>query len=262
MERGGTTPSSGSGSRTPSSPARAAACRPRLTVLALAAALAWSAAGAQTPSSLADGGDYVAAWEKASQTQTAAMQTTAARAATDRVVYGLALEGAALADQLVWLNRAVTAAQTAVGLDPTSAAALIQLARAKGEIARRSGILQNLGVAPELKELFDRALALEPANADALVGLAMWHLELVENGVGWLYGGRKDAVEPLLARGVAAAPEQVNLRVEYARALIALGKPADARAQLELAASLPSRRVSDDIEKAAAAKLLAGLGQN
>ncbi|HNQ99000.1 MAG TPA: hypothetical protein PKN52_03305, partial [Trueperaceae bacterium] len=87
----------------------------------------------------------------------------------------------------------------------------------------------------------------------------MWHLELVRNGVGWLYGGRKDAVEPLLAKGIAAAPGQVNLRVEYARALIELGKPAEARAQLELAATLPSRTASDDLEKADAAALLAGL---
>ncbi len=259
MEGGRTTPSSGSGWRTPSERAGAPGHRQRLAGLALAAVLAWSTALAQTPTALADGGNYAAAWEKASQTRTAAMQTTAARAATDQVVYDLALHGAPLTDQLVWLNRAVTAAEAAVSLDQASAAALIQLARAKGEIARRSGILQNLGVASELKELFDRVLALEPANADALVGLAMWHLELVENGVGWLYGGRKDAVEPLLARGVAAAPEQVNLRVEYARALIALGNRADARAQLELAISLPSRRASDEVEKAAAAQLLAGL---
>lgn len=262
MGRGETTPSSGSASRTLSERSRATARRPRLTVLALAAALAWSAAAAQTPAALADGGHYEAAWEKASQTQTAAMQTTAARAATDQVVYDLALHGAPLADQLTWLNRAVTAAQSAVGLDQTSAAALVQLARAKGEIARRSGILQNLGTASELKDLFDRVLALEPDNADALVGLGMWHLTLVENNVGWLYGGRRDAVEPLLVRGVAAAPEQVNLRVEYGRALISLGKQAAARAELETAISLPSRRASDDVEKAAAAKLLAGLGRD
>ncbi len=214
---------------------------------------------AQTPLALADRGDYAAAWEKASAVQTAAMQTVAARAASDQVVYSLARTGAPLADQLTWLNRAVAAAETAVKLDPNSAAAVVQLARAKGEIARRSGILQNLGVAPELRQLFDRALVLEPDNADALVGLAMWHLELVRNGVGWLYGGRKDAVEPLLAKGIAAAPGQVNLRVEYARALIELGKPAEARAQLELAATLPSRTASDDLEKADAAALLAGL---
>lgn len=215
---------------------------------------------AQTPLALADRGDYAAAWEKASAVQTAAMQTVAARAASDQVVYSLARTGAPLADQLTWLNRAVAAAETAVKLDPNSAAAVVQLARAKGEIARRSGILQNLGVAPELKGLFDQALALDPNDPDALVGLAMWHLELVENGVGWLYGGRKDAVLPLLEKGVAAAPRQVNLRVEYATALIALGDPSGAREQLEQALQLPAARASDEVEKAKATDMLASLG--
>ncbi|HRP46232.1 MAG TPA: hypothetical protein PLT07_01665, partial [Trueperaceae bacterium] len=232
----------------------------RMALLAACSLLLAPTALAQTPAALGDRGDYAAAWEKASSVQTAAMQTTAARAASDEVVYHLALEGAPLAEELTWLDRAVTAGEAAVKLDPTSAAAVVQLARAKGEIARRSGILQNLGVAPELKGLFDKALRLDPNNADALVGLAMWHLELVENGVGWLYGGRKDAVEPLLAKGIAAAPDQVNLRVEYARALIALGKPAEARVQLEKALSLPAARASDEVEKQAATNMLQGLG--
>ncbi len=232
----------------------------RAPLLALATLAALQVGWAQTPATLADRGDYAAAWEAAHLAPTAAMQTVAARAATDEVVYDLVPAGAPLSDQLPWLNRAVTAAQQAVKLDPTSPAAVVQLARAKGEIARRSGILQNLGVAPELKGLFDQALALDPNDPDALVGLAMWHLELVENGVGWLYGGRKDAVLPLLEKGVAAAPRQVNLRVEYATALIALGDPSGAREQLEQALQLPAARASDEVEKAKATDMLASLG--
>lgn len=122
-----------------------------MALLAACSLLLAPTALAQTPAALGDRGDYAAAWEKASSVQTAAMQTTAARAASDEVVYHLALEGAPLAEELTWLDRAVTAGEAAVKLDPTSAAAVVQLARAKGEIARRSGILQNLGVAPELK---------------------------------------------------------------------------------------------------------------
>ncbi len=224
----------------------------------LLAPLAWG----QTPTALADRGDYPAAWEKASQVQTAAMQTTAARAATDEVAYHLARVGAPLSEELIWLNRAVTAAETATKLDPDSAAAILQLVRAKGEIARRSGILQNLNVAPELKTLFDRALALDPNEPDALAGLAMWHLELVKHGVGWLYGGRKEAVIPLLEKSVTLAPEQINLRLEYATALIALGKPDGARAQLEVALTLPTRRASDDLDKEKAADMLKGLASD
>lgn len=236
--------------------------RVAVRLVAALALVTLGAAFAQTPNALGDRGEYQAAWEKANAVQTAAMQTTAARAATDQVVYRLALDGAPTADQMTWLERAVDNAQAAVDLDPNSAAAVVQLARAKGEIARRSGILQNLGVAPELKGLFDRALKLDPDNADALVGLAMWHLELVENGVGWLYGGKKDQVRPLLERGVAAAPQQVNLRVEFATALMALGDEAGAREQLETALGLPSARASDDVEKAKASAMLQRLSDD
>lgn len=264
MGHGRTTASYGSASSSRSEPAqrhgrggpRAALLTALLTALPLGAL---PSALAQTPAALGDRGEYAAAWERAHTVPTAAMQTSAARAATDEVVYHLVPSGAPLAEQLPWLQRAVTAAEQATKLDPSSAAAVVQLARAKGEIARRSGVLQNLGVASELKALFDRALELDPDDADALVGLAMWHLELVQNGVGWLYGGRKDAVRPLLERGVAAAPRQLNLRVEYATALIALGDEASAREQLELALELPAARASDELERARAAAMLATL---
>ncbi len=236
-------------------------------MVALALWAAMGAVHAQAPhptpaeaAALADSGDYAKAWELAAPVRTAPMQLIAARAASDQVVYYLAPAGAPMSDQRAWLDRAMEAAKTAVELDQGSAPALVQLARAKGEIARRTGLLQNLGTAPELKELFDKALTLDPNDADALVGLAMWHLELVQNGVGWLYGGRRDAVLPLLERGVAAAPKQLNLRVEYATALIALEKPAEAREQLVIALELPGARASDEIERQRARSMLESLG--
>ncbi len=214
------------------------------------------AAAAQTPETLLRKGDYAAAYEQASAVQSAAMQLVATRAAIDQVVYLMAPAGEELADELTWLRRAVVTGENAVKLDPDSVPALVQLVRAKGEIARRSGVLQNLNVAPELKSLFDRALKLDPNDPDALVGLAMWHLELVEAGVGWLYGGRRSEVLPLLEKGVAAAPQQLNLRVEYATALLALGMPDEARMQLELALTLPTPNASDVAEHARAEAML------
>ncbi len=212
--------------------------------------------GSTEPLALWQQGDFVTAYEQAAQHGTARLQTLAARAATDHVVYELAQAGAPLDEQLAWLRRGVGAAERAVALDGTSVDALIQLARAKGEIARRSGVLQNLNVATELKELFDRVLALDPENPDALVGLAMWHLELVENGVGWLYGGRRDQVLPLLERGLAAAPQQVNLHVEHAVALRALGQEAQAMEALRRALALPATSAVDRAEQLRAEALL------
>ncbi len=202
-------------------------------------------------------GEFAAAYESAAAVDSAEMQLLAARAATDHAVYVLAPAGAELDEQLTWLRRSVTAAERAVALDPASPQALIQLARGRGEIARRSGVLQNLNVAGDLKRLFDAALALAPDDADALAGLAMWHLELVSNGVGWLYGGQREQVLPLLQAAVAAAPERVNLRVEYAAALQALGEPARAEEQLRVALSLEALTAVDRAEQERARTLLA-----
>jgi len=265
MARGATTARSAWGWRSPSDAGAGrrrgslrGACLTLCLRLAASLVLAQGSppAAAGAPQALWQQGDFVAAHEQAAGHDTAAMQTLAARAAVDQVAYVLAPAGAPLEEQLAWLRRGVSAAERAVALDPRSPAALVQLARAKGEVARRSGVLQNLNVATELKQLFDRALALEPENADALVGLAMWHLELVENGVGWLYGGRRDQVLPLLERGLAAAPTQVNLHVEHATALRALGQEERAREALRTALALPATSAVDRAEQRRAEGML------
>lgn len=223
--------------------------------LTLLLALTASAAAEQgaTAQTLWVAGNYRAAYEAAAQEDTAAAQLLAARAATDLVIYG---QPAGSGDEeRAWLERAVEAAQRAQALAPTAAAPVVAEVRAKGELARRSGILQNLSSASELRRLFERALALEPEDADALVGFAMWHLEVSLRGVGWLYGAKQDAVLPLLERGVAAAPNQINLRVEYATALNALGETGAALEQLERALVLKPETAVDRAEAARAKAL-------
>jgi tetratricopeptide (TPR) repeat protein len=259
MERGATTRNSVSARRSRSE-ARSITRRGALLRLRLLAALAVlatsSGAAAQPAELLYEQGAFEAAYDAAIAIPTAAMQLLAARAALDHAVYRLASSGASLDEQLTWLRRGLSAADKAAALDPASAPAVVQQARARGEIARRTGVLRNLDVAPQLRELFDRALALDPDDADALVGLAMWHLELVERGVAWLYGGDRNAILPLLERGVAAAPEQLNLRVEYATALRALGREEAARDQLQIALALPLRNATDAFERQRAEAML------
>lgn len=230
---------------------------------ALTLATAQAAAPVPTPAAvraateLWQRGDFVAAYEAVvADESSAAAQRLAARAAADQAVYVLAAAEAGQDEQFEWLRRSVTAAERAVTLDPNASLAYVYLARGRGEIARRSGILQNLNVATELKRLFEKALELNPQDADALVGFGMWHLELVEAGVGWLYGGKRDQVMPLVEAGVAAAPEQVNLRVEYATALRAFAQPELAREQLEAALALPARSAVDRTEQERARRLL------
>jgi len=210
------------------------------------------AAGALDPQRALAEGRYAEAYRAASAVDTAASQTLAAQAAADNAVY----RSLDASERAAWLHRTRDAAKRATELDPNDAEAYVQLARARGEAARRSDVFGNLQLVGELKDLFDRALSLEPDNPDALVGLAMWNLELSQRGVGWLFGASRDRVVPLLEKGIAAAPKQVNLRVEYAVALRTLGHDRAADEQLREALALPARTAADRYEQKRAAALL------
>jgi hypothetical protein len=130
------------------------------------------------------------------------------------------------------------------------------VARAKGEAGLHRGGLANARLPGELRALFERTLELDPDNADALVAFGAWHFALTELGVGWLYGANRAEVLPLMERGVAAAPRQLNLRVEYARVLLSLDRGAEARAQIDLALAIPAVSAADRFEQARARDLL------
>jgi len=181
--------------------------------------------------------------------------TTAARAASFLATYQLEDH----AEQLSWLERAVAAAEQAVTEDPVSAAAHFELARAVGLRDQLRGFPGNLEAATRLRRELERTLELDPDHPDALAALGKWHLELVERGVAFLYGARRDRVLPLLARAVEIDPERVGLRVEYADALLRLDEEEEARAQLQIALSLSAEEAADRYERARAEAMLQGL---
>lgn len=200
-------------------------------------------------------GDFAASYEAAAQMETAVAQLLASRAAADQAVYIETEAGPALA----WLGRAEAAAVRSLELEPNgplAATANMAIARAKGEAGLHRGGLANALLPGELKRLFERAFELEPANPDALVAYAAWHFALTEIGVGWLYGADRAQVLPLMERGVAAAPRQINLRVEYARVLLSMGHEDEARQQVEVALRLPAGSAADGFEQARARELL------
>lgn len=200
-------------------------------------------------------GEFATAYREAAQVDSAAAQLLASRAAADQAVY---LEGDSRT-ALEWLELADAAALRALELEPTgriAATATMALARSKGEAGLHRGGLANARLPGELRGLFERTLELDPDNADALVAYAAWHFALTELGVGWLYGGDKAKVLPLMEQGVAAAPRQLNLRVEYARVLLALGQDTQAHEQVDIALGLPALTAADRFEQDRARALL------
>ncbi|WP_457628962.1 tetratricopeptide repeat protein [Oceanithermus sp.] len=221
-----------------------------ILTLLLVPALAASATG------LLNAGRLPAAWEAGREAGALEEVLAAAEAANLMAQYASADER----EQRLWLDRAEEAARRAVRRWPDAAEAHYQLAHAQAEKIRFVGVLAKIELASSIKENLDRTLALERDHARAHMGLALWHLQLAKRGLGWFYGASLDAVVPLFEQATALAPESIEIRKNYGFALIELGRPEEARRELERALALPSRNEPDRLHQARARALLDGLG--
>jgi len=210
-----------------------------------------------TPAALLQLGEFEAAWSQGRASENLADLAAAAEAANLMAQYRARGD----AERRVWLERAQQAARRAMRLFPDAAEGHYQLAHAQAEVIRLVGVLAKLGLASKIKEGLDRALSLDRDHPRALMGLALWHLQLAGRGFGWLYGASLGAVVPLFERAVALAPENIEIRKNYGFALIELGRARKARGQLEQALALSARSEPDRLHQARARALLAGLGR-
>jgi tetratricopeptide (TPR) repeat protein len=88
-----------------------------------------------------------------------------------RAVYNLSKAEGALGN----LEFSLKLAEKAVAIDDQSSRYHVQLAAACGRLAQASGLLKQLGYARRAKKELDAALQLDPANLDALYGLALFY---------------------------------------------------------------------------------------
>jgi len=218
----------------------------RLLAISLAVLFALALAGA---GELLAEGKFKAAYESAAQEGNWVL---AARAASFYAMY----QAEGKRERSEWFARAEAAAKRAIQADPKNPEAYFELARALGRLAQYRGILQSLSLAAGVRDHLKKALALKPDYASALVALALWHLELSQKGVGWLYGADGGKVIPLFERAIELEPDRIVHRYEYARALYRLGKKPKALEQLEVALALPPRDARDAYVLAEAQELL------
>ncbi len=218
----------------------------RLLAISLAVLFALALAGA---GELLAQGQFKAAYESAAKEGNWVL---AARAASFYAMY----QAEGKKERSAWFARAEAAAKRAIQAEPKNPEAYFELARALGRLAQYRGILQSLSLAAGVRDNLKKALALKPDYASALVALALWHLELSQKGVGWLYGADAGKVIPLFERAIELEPDRIIHRYEYARALYRLGKRREALKQLEVALSLPPRDARDTYVLAEAQELL------
>lgn len=155
-------------------------------------------------------------------------------------------------------------ARKAVELNPRNSDAYFELGAAIGRLGGLRGAANAFlnGVAGQVKSNFERALALNPRQVLALIGLGRWHAEIVSRGVAGLFGGDGNQVKALFERALSADPKSVAVRLEYARALLMLDDKANraaARKLLEDASDLTPRDFAERRQLTSAERLLAKL---
>ncbi|HWG83835.1 MAG TPA: tetratricopeptide repeat protein [Deinococcales bacterium] len=162
-------------------------------------------------------------------------------------------------DQEGAYRRAHDYASRAIGLDARFPPAYLERARATGRIAEMVGPLRALadGSATRARDDLETALRLDPRSPDAMVGLGAWHARVAAAGAAWLYGADAIRVQPYFEEAIRLSPRVIAFRVEYAVALRALGKPDQARAQVEAAVKLTPDDYAERLELERARKLLA-----
>lgn len=197
-------------------------------------------------------GEFEAAWTQGRDADRLEDLAAAAEAANLMAQYRAETD----AERRRWLERAQETARRAVQRFPDAAEGYYQLAHAQAEVIRFVGVLAKLGLASEIKRNLERALELDAGHARAVMGLALWHLQLAKRGFGWLYGASLGEVVPLFEWAVTLEPEDIEIRKDYGFALMQLGQKDAARAQLERALTLPVRSVPERLHHDRAAELL------
>ena len=175
---------------------------------------------------LYEAGSYVNAAEYALQYPGSDAKSFAARSYLTQVT---SVEPRSRRMEIVGLAQA--AAEDALELDPQNVEALVQKAVAIGLVAADVGAMKAFsnGMASQVRDTLEAALAINPNDPWALSTLGGWHMEVERRGgnLGQLiYGASRQQGIEYLERALFHAPNSIPVRQRYAALLIATGEQA------------------------------------
>jgi tetratricopeptide (TPR) repeat protein len=131
-------------------------------------------------------------------------------------------------DKLAAYERGREVGRRAVELAPRNPEARVWLGINTGRWGLTKGLMRSLFLLPSVREEVEAALALDPVNLQALVLSGNVFLEVPA-----LFGGDRAKAEEQFRRALQIDPHFTVARVDLARALIAGGRYADARRELQ-----------------------------
>lgn len=163
---------------------------------------------------------------------------------------------------------ALRIAEQAIAASPNAPEGYVRRAAAAGKVALFSGVLDAADYVLQAKADAEKVIGMTNADPVSLATahyiLGRTHLKLTETPrpmrmpIGLGFGNLEDGVTNL-RRARELRPRFVMFELEYARALVADGKAAEARAILTALPSLPNSEPGDTERKAEGAELLRGL---
>lgn len=131
-------------------------------------------------------------------------------------------------DKLAAYERGREVGKRAVELAPRNAEAHVWYGINTGRWGLTKGVMRSLFLLPTVREEVDATLALDPRNLRALALSGNVFLE-----VPGLFGGDRAKAEQQFRKALEIDPHFTVARVDLARVLIAAGRHADARRELE-----------------------------
>jgi tetratricopeptide (TPR) repeat protein len=232
-----------------------------ITLLALIAG-----ARAEDAATLVKEGD---AWDARLQNQKALDSYLAAEKAgppTAQILYSIAREyGELMADtsstdeKRALGEKALDYAKRAVALDPKNAMAQLSLAVCYGRIAPLLDNKTKIAYSRLVKDHAEKSLELDPNNDLTYNVLGAWNYELaglnpfLRAVAGMIYGTLPDASYDEAVKDYQKAlelnPNRLANHIGLGRTYAAMGKSAEARAELERGLSMPNREKDDPFEK-------------
>ncbi len=166
-------------------------------------------------------------------------------------------------------EESLTFARRATEVRAGHAEGWFMLGKALGRLALFRGGKEKVNMSKDVKEAFEQAIELDSEHAGAIHGLARWHREVAN--LSWvlktaakiIYGGlppasNEEAVR-LFERAIELEPDHINHHLELGKTWLEMKEKDRARAELEIAVSLPPTEPDDDRNLEEAEQLLAGI---